>query len=548
MGKLGPAAPAAANDTVQRARELSPRSKEIIVGIVGYAGAGCSTAAERLSVFLGNADYKVHKVRLSQLICDHFEGREIPKIEDGVSRGTSKLKRSMYLQDLGDELRLKYKNFAVAALGVNKIIELRGGVEVGSEKIAYVVDSIKHKDEVEFLRDVYGEAFRLVAVHGEGHTRRSRLVGNAKSTAKYAGASVEDVEKYIERDEKDGLNKNGQQVRDAFYLADYFLDNNVVSSNGSNLNDDIDRFVNLFLGAEVVRPTLSEKSMFYAYAASRQSSCLSRQVGAVLVSEGGEVIGTGMNEVPEFGGGVYTEDSSSDARCHTWKWTDGEVEFVGCHNDRKKSQLRRDVADWFDRNFSAELALAAHPKNPVGNDLAENSRIRAQEAISRVLNERTDLFDDIPRVKDLIEFSRAIHAEMSAILAASRSGSSTLNSRLFCTTYPCHNCARHMVSAGVREVFYVEPYVKSLATELHSESITSSEPKKGEIQSRMVVRPFVGVGPRMYEDFFTKRGVLKAPDGSYLPPAARPPVQSVRLLELGDVEGRAAKLVPAVGA
>src|SRR5690606_15092251 len=54
------------------------------------------------------------------------------------------------------------------------------------------------------------------------------------------------------------------------------------------------------------------------------------------------------------------------------------------------------------------------------------------------------------RLKGLIEFSRAIHAEMDAIVSLAMKGNgSTQGSSLFTYTFPCHNCARHIVAAGI---------------------------------------------------------------------------------------------------
>jgi deoxycytidylate deaminase len=59
------------------------------------------------------------------------------------------------------------------------------------------------------------------------------------------------------------------------------------------------------------------------------------------------------------------------------------------------------------------------------------------------------------KVKDLIEFSRAVHAEMHAILLGNQmNGDRVKGGKLFCTTYPCHSCARHIVAAGIKEVYY----------------------------------------------------------------------------------------------
>ncbi len=103
------------------------------------------------------------------------------------------------------------------------------------------------------------------------------------------------------------------------------------------------------------------------------------------------------------------------------------------------------------------------------------------------------------KVKDLIEFSRAIHAEMHAILTGSQlGGDRPRGGKLFCTTYPCHSCARHIVAVGIREVYYIEPYRKSLATKLHGNSITEDESDATKVK----ILPYDGVAPTRYLRLF----------------------------------------------
>jgi deoxycytidylate deaminase len=84
---------------------------------------------------------------------------------------------------------------------------------------------------------------------------------------------------------------------------------------------------------------------------------------------------------------------------------------------------------------------------------------------------------------NLTEFGRDVHAEMSAIVSAARRGTSTEGAYLYCTTFPCHNCAKHIIAAGIRQVVYVEPYAKSFAAEFHLDSGHSG------ITDRRDVRP-----------------------------------------------------------
>lgn len=101
---------------------------------------------------------------------------------------------------------------------------------------------------------------------------------------------------------------------------------------------------------------------------------------------------------------------------------------------------------------------------------------------------------------DVTEYGRSVHAEMAAITDAAARGVAIRGATLFCTTFPCHNCARHIVSAGLRSVVYIEPYPKSQAGSLFRDSI-SVDPEGDEV-GRVPFRSFVGVGPRLYLELF----------------------------------------------
>jgi deoxycytidylate deaminase len=54
--------------------------------------------------------------------------------------------------------------------------------------------------------------------------------------------------------------------------------------------------------------------MFLAKAAALRTLDLSRQVGAAIFSETGEILALGSNEVPKAGGGTYWSDDNFDDR------------------------------------------------------------------------------------------------------------------------------------------------------------------------------------------------------------------------------------------
>ena len=91
-----------------------------------------------------------------------------------------------------------------------------------------------------------------------------------------------------------------------------------------------------------------------------------------------------------------------------------------------------------------------------------------------------------------------VHAEMAAIVDAAARGVSVRGATLYTTTYPCHNCARHIIAAGIGRVVYVEPYPKSLTYELHKDAMVNDS----IAPNRVAFQAFIGLAPRRYMQFF----------------------------------------------
>lgn len=95
---------------------------------------------------------------------------------------------------------------------------------------------------------------------------------------------------------------------------------------------------------------------------------------------------------------------------------------------------------------------------------------------------------------------------MAAILAAARDKRHSLDgSTMVVTTYPCHNCARHIVAAGVRSVIYIEPYEKSLAIKLHPDAISEDS----RDTQKVFFKQFEGFAPRHILDLFAMKSDRK---------------------------------------
>jgi deoxycytidylate deaminase len=203
--------------------------------------------------------------------------------------------------------------------------------------------------------------------------------------------------------------------------------------------------------------------MFMAFGASLRSAQLGRQVGAAITTSSGDLIAIGCNEVPSPEGGQYWEGSVGDKRDHV----------IGSDsNDQEKRRIQNEL-----------LAL-------LPTSVQEDPKVRAAFR-------KSSLFG-------ITEFGRAVHAEMEALSSCARRGISTQDTVLYTTTFPCHNCARHIVGFGVRRVVYIEPYPKSKATLLHDDAITSFAMERAQgAENQVKFTPFVGISPRRYGELFT---------------------------------------------
>lgn len=442
------------------------KTDELVIGFVGPIGSGISYSANIFVELLKSQfGYQGKSLKVSSII------NQSTKIlgEDTVDPADPK--RTEKLQHYGTQLRETFGNTYLVEKIVQQINLDRGETEglPKARRHFTVVDSIKHPDEVRRLREIYGETFWLIGIFAPDEVRRSRLIAE--------GNSENYVVEIFKRDEDEGV-RAGQRVRDAMFLADFFIRND--GDNDKNLRRTVERFLDVMFAIGVQTPTKDESAMYAATSAAAESACLSRQVGAVIANENGEIIGMGNNDVPKFGGGLYSqEDGDGDHRCFQWR---GKL----CHNDFRKDEI------------IARIALALGEAG-LFNSKSGAIDTKRQARVTEVLRGSD--------VKNLIEFSRAVHAEMEAIISVARNGKSGLvGGTLYSTTFPCHSCARHVVAAGIKRVIYIEPYTKSLALHLHEDTISIHE---ADAAKKVVFLQYEGVAPRNMIRLFKDRGQRK---------------------------------------
>ena len=392
---------------------------ELVFGLVGAIGCDLVALFQALESALHSVGYTSEEVHLSDLL------RETVVWKDVEQQGLDK--EIEHKQRLGNLLR--EKSGCVDALAICGIRDIRrkrcprtGGEEKPRPRHAFIIRQLKNPTEVECLRRVYGQGFFLIGLYSPKNHRIARL----KQDIRADQFSVDDREAerrandLVERDENEE-GPYGQHTRDTFPEADLFVTDETLEL----LKRDVERFVELIFGHPFRNPSRAEYLMVQATAAALLSSDMGRQVGAVIASIDGDVVAVGTNEVPRVTGGLTRDGDSPD---------------------------RRDIKE-FKRDPSIQ-----HKKDLVKDLL---------EVLQKHLRMETDSVEDLSRLVEsgvmksklmgIQEFGRQVHAEMAALLDAAMRGVAVKGNVIYVTTFPCHNCAKHIIAAGLRAVVFLEP-------------------------------------------------------------------------------------------
>jgi len=449
----------------------STHTEELVVALCGPIGSPLHAVASKLKDMLENSfGYEACSIiRLSDFIQKYSSsvGISIP-----TTQGFERIDEQI---NAGNKLRAKHGASILAELAVNEIRLGReqhkvehATAQYKPRRVCHIIDSVKNQEEMELLRLVYREMVYFVGVSVPIDAREANL--RAK------GLVAGDVYRLFDRDSGEE-SRTGQTVRDTFPQCDFFL--RMETDTDAQLTKRVERFLRLVLGVAIVTPTAHEAAMYAAASAASNSACLSRQVGAAITDEAGRLLAVGWNDVPRFDGGLYASDlgdaaGEHDERC--WNRDGGK-----CFNDDEKTLF-------------AEILV-----KEIGDLIDEDK----QEEARRRLN-------NCSKLRGLIEFSRSVHAEMHAIINAGKVvGDRLRGGKMFVTTYPCHSCARHIIAAGIREVYYIEPYRKSLAIKLHGDAMSEKDHDSGKVR----VLSYEGVAPSKYLALFRMAPDSRKKDG-----------------------------------
>ncbi len=472
---------------------------EIIIGLVGAVGVDLKLAERVLSdILLTYLKYDVHPIKVSAMIrwlpgTVWARARERIADEEGEragwwrhpawrkdgppSKSAPEHVRLRALMAAGTSAReLTKHDDILVQLATARLVEKRAEPNPTGAPRAYIFRSLKHPSEVRFLRDLYGPTFILIGVHSDESVTLEHL------RQRIAGRGLDETTRdsvcrdLIRRDHFEA--EHGQRVRDTFHLSDYFIE----LKSGTSQDDaakELRRFLYLLFGDATKTPRRAEFAMYLAHAAAACSGCISRQVGAVITDKHGEVLSIGWNDAPRPGlGGLITTDDDGT------RWASLRPIHNPGKEDPNRKARRELIADIWD-----QLSTATKSKKRF------MTRAKFEAAIEK------------SKLMDLTEFQIEVHAEVAALLAAARRGVSIAGGFLYTTTYPCHNCAKHILAAGIRRVVYREPYPKSRAMEFYSKGF-SDDAASDEADRGIETRPFVGIGPTRFNDLFSIEGGL----------------------------------------
>lgn len=463
---------------------------ELVIGLVTPIGVDAASVVESLTDVLGSeVDYRTQPIHLIDYLAS------IGLIRPGDRSG---IERMDHLIDAGNALRKSMlRRDAFALYAIQAIIGERAkaaGVSPDDSKkwstippqgrIAYVIRSIKRPEEIQLLRRVYGPWLLVISAFAPRKARFKHILEGLVETGK-ARSDDRDIQhkidELLDRDARELDNTQfGQDTRRAFSQADLFIDIT------KDANDQLRRFIRLVFGDRTHTPTRDEYAMFMAKAAALRSSSPGRQVGAIVADALGEVISAGSNEAPSPHGGYEWDNPEHDRR------DIAQVEGNTFGEMLRKRELILDTI----RRLAGLVDGAEITPSVITDEAKDLIQEGDPEFVERL---RQEVLRE-SEIESVIEYQRTVHAEMAALQNAHRHGTSVDGSTMYTTSFPCHNCAKHILSAGISRVVYVEPYPKSRAKGFYPEAIRVDGENAGD--DPILVDPFIGVGPNLFQQLF----------------------------------------------
>ena len=455
---------------------------ELVFGLVAPIGVHLDDTQTALIEALRSVGYSSETIHVSRYFESQLTAMGLSfSCEHPSNSYDYKIAQANYLRQQSG------KNDIVAAIAVNKIRESRkrynetrlkpdltAQYRTPRSQHAYIIRQIKRKEEIDLLRAVYSRNFIQISVSIDSDSQRKSLENRLRGETPGDTNDVirHHAQRLIEVDKNEAADDYGQRFSDVFQYGDAFL----AARGIEEVRLETKRFIHALFGNNHISPTKDEQAAYLARGASLRSVDLSRQVGAAITTRDGEIVSLGCNEVPSPGGGNYWGTDAHKARDIDQRYEPNKVET---------SRIVFDLLKVLENGHFIKNSAEEVSSNPNFRKLLRTARI-----------------------SDITEFGRMTHAEMSALAEAARLGRSVQDCTIHVTTYPCHNCAKHLIAAGIERIVFIEPYPKSMAYEFHSDALSTSSMRSGKV----ALEHFTGISPQRYRDIFQK-GKRRDADG-----------------------------------
>lgn len=445
--------------------DQQPYRPDLVIALVIPAGTPTNELEESLDSALRGYGYRPEWIRMSSILVDYARrlGREVPESPESVRIET--------LQKLGDEYCAEANDAAAVMLGAIVEIGARRLIDqkaVSGTPRAWILNSLKRKEEVIQLRQIYGDHLIVVGAQASQQVRKRTLTEKIapKAPSIPDGQIDAKIDEILAIDLTSGGGRFGQNILDTFPMSDCFIRCGDEKAEIDRTKSETFRLLDLvFSNPDARIPDVDEYGMYLATVAANRSPELGRKVGAAILRND-SVVALGANSHP------MTPTESP-------------------HLDRSKLDLSRLTLDTL-RRLKVANALSSEVSAQLEGDDVDGY---VQELLRGGLKGS--------ELAALTEFQVPVHAEMAALLDALKQAKSVDGGTIYVTAYPCHGCARHILRVGL-EVVYLDPYPKSRAAAMYGRDVADR------------FRPFAGVAPRRYIQWFSEGEGRTAIDGSKL--------------------------------
>lgn len=358
------------------------------------------------------------------------------------------------------------------------------------KKVVYIIDQLKNTAEYRILSHIYGLNYIQVSLFSSYAIRNDRLEKNfigegvlidkfiqeekeikiefnqnsvfsgksiTISLSQYAKEILQDASSALIKKDFSELtpnfkeNETGQEVSKLFHKSHYFFN---VDVHENELEAEVKKFVELIQGKHKQYPTQDEFGMYLASVAKFRSNFPGdRQIGAAILSEYGEVISVASIRAPSASANTTYED---------------QVNVQSGYNE-----IYKEVNEWI--QYLSDSVMESEPCN------------KKKHAITKLQQ----------FIKNSLDYHPCTHSEITAILDAAKLGVSVRNAILYTTTFPCHICAKDIISAGIQKVVYLEAYPKSRNSALYPKLILFDNAINSSTNG-VPFKCYVGISPKRF--------------------------------------------------